>query len=473
VDSWPGDIDTSAIEGYLTFGYVIGPATLYRGVFKLQPGCWLRVRDGRIQTQQYWDIQEFDTDRRPVEAILRDIDETLDAAVRDRLESEVPLGAFLSGGIDSGLIVSYMANAMTTRLVTTSVGFGEGRHNELGAAGVTAAHFNSEHYVETIDPRLDATLDDVVKALGEPLADASALPTWHVSAAARRHVTVALSGDGGDESFAGYDFRYVPHAIEARLRSFIPGFAGPLLGALGTVWPRASWLPRPLRLRTMLQNLGHDPAGAYFRDLAFLKPEDTRALMGLAPERDPTTSELYQKVTDPYRRCPSEDAVQRAEYADLKIYMPNDPLVKVDRMSMAHGLEVRCPLLDRRLVQLAFRIPSSYKQRRFRGKVLLRELARRRLPGDLWRLPKKGFTAPVAEWVAGRYRAQFRDEVLGSDAVLRQHIDWRHLQRCFDEHVTGRRDHAYTLWAVWILEKWLQQQRTGPRHRERPVSVPA
>jgi asparagine synthase (glutamine-hydrolysing) len=195
--------------------------------------------------------------------------------------------------------------------------------------------------------------------------------------------------------------------------------------------------------------------------------------MGLSPDRDLTTSDLYQKVTEPYRRCPSADAVQRAQYADLKIYLPNDPLVKVDRMSMAHGLEVRCPLLDRRVIELAFRIPVSYKQQHFRGKVLLRELARRRLPGALWHLPKKGFTAPVDTWIAGQYQARFREDVLGTDSTLRQHLDWQCLQQRFDEHVSGRRDHAYELWAVWILERWLRQQTTGPRREERPFPVSA
>ena len=163
-------------------------------------------------------------------------------------------------------------------------------------------------------------------------------------------------------------------------------------------------LPKPLRVGTLAENLGRDPAAAYYSDLAFLKPADARSLMGLAPDRDPTTSPVYEQVTEPYRRCPSKNAVQRAEYADLKVYMPNDPLVKVDRMSMAHGLEVRCPLLDRRVVELAFRIPASRKQQGTQGKALLRALARRRLPGKLWQLPKRGFTVPIGQWIAGTAR---------------------------------------------------------------------
>ena len=237
--------------------------------------------------------------------------------------------------------------------------------------------------------------------LGEPLADSSAIPTWYVSRAARRHVTVALRGDGGDESWAGYDFRYVPHAIEAAARRLMPPGTGPLAGWLGRPLAARPALPRPLRAGTLLENLGRDPAGAYYADLAFLKPADTRALMGLAPDGDVTKSPVYEAVTEPYRRCTSKDPLQRAEYADLKVYMPNDPLVKVDRMSMAHSLEVRCPLLDRRVVELAFRIPASRKQVGRQGKALLRALARRRLPGALWQLPKRGFTAPIGEWIAG------------------------------------------------------------------------
>jgi asparagine synthase (glutamine-hydrolysing) len=292
--------------------------------------------------------------------------------------------------------------------------------------------------------------------LGEPLADSSAIPTWYVSRAARRHVTVALSGDGGDEAWAGYDFRYVPHAMEAEARRWIPGAAEPALGWLGAQWPRSRSLPRPLRAGTVLENLGRDPAGAYYADLAFLKPADARVLMGVAPDRSVESSPVYQIVTEPYRRCPSTNAVQRAEYADLKIYMPNDPLVKVDRMSMAHGLEVRCPLLDRRVVELAFRIPATRKQVGRQGKALLRALARRRLPEGLSQLPKRGFTAPIGDWIAGPHASMFADEVLNTRAVVSSHLDGADVKRRFDSHVKGQSDESHALWAVWVLERWLR-----------------
>lgn len=453
---WRGDIDLTALEGYLSLGYFVAPATPYRNASKLMPGHWMRVTGGRIETRPYWDITEFDTDTRSDDEILADIDEHLRAAVHSRLESEVPLGAFLSGGIDSGLVVSYMAEALGDRLVTASVGFGDAAHNELEAAGIVAAHFGSAHHPEVIEPQLDEVLDPVTRLMGEPMADSSAIPTWYVSKIARRHVTVALSGDGGDEAWAGYDFRYVPHAMEASARRFVPGLIAPAIGWLGRRWPRSPRLPKPLRAGTLLENLGRDPAGAYYADLTFLKAAETRRLMGLTPQPDPSSSPVYQAVTEPYRRCTSADLVQRAEYADLKVYMPNDPLVKVDRMSMAHSLEVRCPLLDHRVVELAFRIPASRKQQWRQGKTFLRHLARRRLPGQLWELPKKGFSIPIGTWIGGPFAGRYRDEVLAPGAAVTSHLDKKQLAALLAAQQRGERDHGYALWAAWVLERWLR-----------------
>jgi asparagine synthase (glutamine-hydrolysing) len=460
---WRGDVDLTALEGYLSLGYFLAPRTIYKDVHKLLPGHWLRVGNGQIETREYWDVREFDTDRRPQADLLRDVDATLGTAVADRLESEVPLGAFLSGGIDSGLVVSYMAEALGDRLVTASVGFGDRGHNELEAAALTAAHVGSRHYAEEIEPRLEEVIGPVTDGLGEPLADSSAIPTWYVSRSARRHVTVALSGDGGDETFAGYDFRYVPLALEAAARKRMPRALAPASSWIGRRWPRGRRVPRALRAGTILENLGRDPAAAYYADLAFLKPGQARALMGLAPDPDPTTSPVYDAVTAPYRRCPSEDLLQRAEYADLKVYLPNDPLVKVDRMSMAHSLEVRSPLLDRRVVELAFRIPASRKQVGREGKALLRAVARQRLPGNLWRLPKRGFTVPIGRWIAGPHQEMFRAEVLAADAPIAAHLDRSALQKLFDDHLAGRVDGGYALWAVWVLARWLRGEQRQVR----------
>jgi asparagine synthase (glutamine-hydrolysing) len=466
---WRGEIDLTALESYLSLGYFLAPATAYRGVHKLMPAHWLRISNGRVDTRQYWDVTEFDTDHRSEAALVDEIDERLRAAVLSRLESEVPLGAFLSGGIDSGLVVSYMAEALGDRLVTASVGFGDRAHNELDAAALTASHFHSHHFPDVIEPHLEEVLEPVTRRLGEPMADSSAIPTWYVSRTARQHVTVALSGDGGDESWAGYDFRYVPHAMEASARRVLPGPLAPAVGWLGRRWPRSPVVPKPLRAGTLLENLDRDPASAYYADLSFLKPADTRRLMGLPASRDPTASPVYAAVTDPYRRCPSKDAVQRAEYADLKVYLPNDPLVKVDRMSMAHSLEVRCPLLDHHLVELAFRIPASRKHTWRRSKRLLRTLARRRLPAGLWSLPKRGFDMPIGDWIRGPHATQFVEEVLRPGSRLSTYLDTRDLARRFEAHRRGDAEFGYTLWASWVLERWLAESQPGPTRRSEVI----
>jgi asparagine synthase (glutamine-hydrolysing) len=455
---WRGEINTDALESYLSLGYVLAPATIYRDVYKLPPAHWLRVADGALQVREYWDVREFDTERRVGDELLSEIDNTLRAAVTARLESEVPLGAFLSGGIDSGLVVSYMAESLGDRLVTTSVGFGGREHNELEAAALTARHVKSRHFAEVIEPNLSEVIEPVTTGLGEPLADSSAIPTWYVSRAARRHVTVALSGDGGDEAWAGYDFRYVPHEMEGSVRRFVPPFLRPAAMSVGRLWPRWRHMPKALRAGTLVANLGRDPAAAYYQDLTFLKPGDTRRLMGLSAADQPPGA-TFATVTDAYRRCSSTDDVQRAEYADLKIYLPNDPLVKVDRMSMAHSLEVRCPLLDRRVVELAFRIPASRKQVRFQGKTLLRALAQRRLPAGLSRLPKRGFSMPIGEWIRCSGAQMFRDEVLGSNARVKGLLSHADLARRFDLHCKRVEDQSYALWAVWTLERWLRDAR--------------
>ena len=336
--------------------------------------------------------------------------------MRERLESEVPLGAFLSGGIDSGLVVSFMADAaragaIAGPVVTTTVGAGDRAHDEVDAARQTARRFGTRHHEERMRPGPGEALDRIVDAFDEPFADSSAIPTYYVSQAARRHVTVALSGDGGDEVFGGYDFRYVPHALEARARAALAPRGGGLGAAfrwLGRRWPRWRRLPRPLRLATLLQSLGLEPEAAYYADLCFLKPADARALLGRASDPDPRRSPVYEAVDAPYRRCPSPCPLQRAQYADLKVYLADDVLVKVDRTSMQHALEVRSPLLDRRIVELAFRVPAATKMPRLRAKHLLRGVARGRLPRAILDSPEARLHRPGRRLAARPVRLALR-----------------------------------------------------------------
>lgn len=460
--SWDGELDLSALEGYLSLGYFLAPQTVYRHVRKLEPAHWLRIANGRIETRSYWDVTRFDDDTRGDEPIVDELESLIREATTCRLESEVPLGAFLSGGIDSGLVVSFMADAEGAGIVTTSVGFADRAYNELEAAGMTASAYKTRHYPTLLEPRLDEVFDALVRAFDEPFADASAIPTYYVSKAAREHVTVALTGDGGDEAFGGYDFRYDFHALEARLRPFVPGSAGRSAARwLGSRWPRSARVPRSLRAGNVLENLGWPEESAYYADLCFVKPWDARQLLGLDADRDPAMSPVYEAVTAPYRRCPSSNDLQRAQYADLKVYLPNDPLVKVDRTSMAHGLEVRCPLLDHRVIELAFRIPAHRKMRPRRSKFFLRELGARRLPKELVSLPKRGFSTPIGAWIRGPYRGWFEDEVLAPGSACSSLIDVDVVRRWVAEDRRGERDRSAALWTVWNLERWHRFTNAG------------
>lgn len=456
---WDGTLDTSALEGYLCLSYIPAPGSIFKHVRKLEPGHWLRLRNGTIEVRSYWDVEEFDSDRRDSQEIAKELDKLLGEVVGQRLESEVPLGAFLSSGLDSGVVVSYMFETLGEDILTTTVGFGEETHNEIPGARNVARRFKTRHATEIVRPSLDEVFDPLVQAFDEPFADDSAIPTYYVSKMARRQVTVALTGDGGDESFGGYDFRYVPHAWECRLRPWLPGRR--FLAWLGAHWPRTEQTPRLLRWGTILDNLAREAATAYFLDLCFLKPAEARLLLGSDPTVDPSESSVYERVTAPYRKCPSPSPLQRAQYADLKVYLPNAPLVKVDRMSMHHGLEVRSPLLDRRVVEFAFRVPTKTKLPRLECKFLLRELAHKRLPEEVLGLPKQGFSSPIGHWIRGPLRDQYRDEVLRPNAGVSSWLDMATIKRFFDEHRRGVRNRSYPLWAIWVLERWTAKLRSS------------
>ncbi len=451
---WTGEVDEDSLDAYLSLGYVPAPRTAYRGVYKLLPAHWMLHDANGITIRRYWDVQDFDQDHRDEAQIIEALDALLDGSVRRRLESEVPLGAFLSGGIDSGLVVSYMADAPGAAPITLTVGFTEDPNNELAAAQATAASLGTVHHAHAIRVDLASMLDVLARGFDEPFSDPSAVPTYHVCRAARDHVTVALSGDGGDETFSGYDFRYVPHMREERLRRHLGTGGTRLAAALASIWPRSPRLPRPLRLYNTLANLSGTPTDAFYRDLCFLKPEMLARLRKDEALRQYRESWAYALVRDAYERCPSPDALQRAQYADLTVYMPNDPLVKVDRMSMQHGLEVRCPLLDTKLVEFAFRVPAHVKTAGPQSKHLLRRVAARRLPPDVVNLPKRGFEAPIAVWLRGQAGQHFEDEVLRPGTWVTDRLSLGFLRARSQAHRLGHEDNSYLLWTVWMLHRW-------------------
>lgn len=446
-------IDPEALDCYLSFGYIPSPRTIFADVRKLQPARTLVVSGAAATERQYWTLSFADPRPVSLDAAAEEFAALLDSAVECRLMSEVPLGAFLSGGLDSSLVVSSMARSMDRPVVTNAIGFHERRFNELPAARAVATHFGTEHQEFVVEPQAAAVLERIVHHFDEPFADSSAIPTWYVCEMARKNVTVALSGDGGDESFGGYTFRYLPHMAESGLRGILPTALRRLtFGPLGALWPASAKLPRPLRLKTIFENLAVSDAEAFYRDLIWLRA-DTRAavyspdfrasLRGYTP---------YEEVQPLYARCDAPDALGRAQFTDIHFYMTEDVLVKVDRMSMAHALEVRSPLMDHRVIEFAARLPAHLKVGAGRGKLVMRHLAAQRLPREIVEQKKSGFSIPAAQWLRGQLKGMAHDAIFTGQ--IHDYLERNALRRLWDEHQTGSRDHSVFLWAVMMLGLW-------------------
>lgn len=449
-------IDPAAVEDYLAYGMVLGPRTIFRAVEKLPPAHVLAAGPGRLgaSARRYWQLR-IEPDPGPTaeewtEAIRAKVAET----TRLHLIADVPVGAFLSGGIDSSLVVAHAAGATQGALRTFSMGFVEERFSELPFARQVAERFSTQHTEEIVTPDAVDLIDELTHYYDEPFADSSAIPTYLVARLASRSVKVVLSGDGGDEAFGGYA-RYAHDLKEASVRRYLPSwFRRAALGPLARAWPRADWLPRPLRAKTALSNLALDPAPAYANTLTLCRPPLRRRLMApdLASELNGHAPE--QIVRDAYGTAPVADALAGMIAADTATLLPDDFLVKVDRASMAHGLEVRPPLLDHELIELAARIPSGWKVRGGQTKWILKQVARDSLPESLISRRKQGFEIPVNAWLRGPLRPMFEAAVLDRDARVTSIIDQRMARRIYQSHLAGTVRQGNTLWSLLVLARW-------------------
>lgn len=454
-------VDPEALDCYLTFGYVPSPRTIYRTVRKLPPAGWLVASPEGLREGTYWDVT-FPRRPEPIDerrAAAR-LGELLSEAVRQRLVSDVPLGAFLSGGIDSSAVVAHMA-AATSRPVTVSIGFRERAYSELEAARLVAERVRADHHEFVVVPRAAEVLPEIVRRLGEPFADSSALPTWYVSREARRRVTVALSGDGGDESFAGYFWRYWLTVLEERLRGLLPPPLRWALAALAPLAPGWPFLPRVLRLRGVLADLARPLEERYFRGMSLFGPELRRELYRPELRRelwgfDPR--EVFLRHLERTRGCPP---LSRLQHLDLKTYLPEDVLTKVDRMSMAHALEVRCPLLDHRLVEFAASLPPELKLRGRTTKHVLKRSLEGMVPAAILRRPKRGFVIPLSEWLRGELRGVVEGLLFAPGARVGAWVDLARLHRLWRRHLRGLEDHGHRIWALLMLELWCRLVHEG------------
>lgn len=441
-----------ALDAYLTLLYVPAPDTIYRAVHKLPPAHVLVADADGIRLSRYWDL-EFTGDGDPTREAeyLEQLDALLRESIALRLISDVPLGAFLSGGIDSSTVVAYMKEVSDRPPVTIAVGFDHEAYDEVKHAETVARHLDCEFHALVADPRVEDLLPKLAWHFDEPFADSSAVPTYYVSKAARGLVTVALSGDGGDELWAGYA-RHRVEQWEQRARA-----------TLGSARHLAAWMGRALPLSVRgarsLRHLACGPGDAYAFKHAYgmFEPDAKSRLYQGDFAAAVRTADPFASFRSAYRDCASTDPMDRALYVDARTYMIDDVLTKVDRMSMAVSLEAREPLLDHKLLEFAARIPVSLKLKDGRSKYLLRRILERRVPRSIIERGKRGFAAPIGEWLRGPLAAMTSDLLLDGRLRDRGIFEPREVERIWHEHRTHRAEHPHRLWQLVMLELWFRQ----------------
>ena len=443
-------VEPAALLDYFSVGYIPDPKTAFRSILKLAPGHMLEFRRGQISLSRYWDLPAYGTnDPGSEEACLEELERRLSEAVRIRLLSEVPLGALLSGGVDSSIVVALMARASSGAVKTFSIGFRETDFSEAAHARAVAQKFSTEHHEFIVEPELADTVDRLTAKMEEPFADSSMVPTYHVCRMARQHVTVALSGDGGDELFAGYD-RYLVHLGRQKYER-IPAWAGRLFR--NHIYP---WVPRAAYGRRLLFNLSLDGRERYLDSLSYLPPKGReRSLFSpdfLSGVDQLSSLEDFRRYFD---QAPAQDPVSRLLYLDTKTYLTADVLAKVDRMSMLNSLEVRCPLLDHEFVEWTAQLPSRWKLHFGERKYLLRRLAERLgVPRTAIHRPKQGFAMPLTHW----WRTQLKDGMLSillePKTLERGYFNPKAVRQLVEEHLRGRRNRPSDIWMLLIFELW-------------------
>ena len=452
------DIDPLAVEEYFALGYVAEPRTIFKQAHKLSPGHMLSIRRGQPvpEPQPYWDVR-FTLDN-PISAedACDELRARLTESVRLRLISEVPLGAFLSGGVDSSAVVATMAGLSDTPVHTCSIAFDDPAFDEAAFAQTVADRYKTDHYVETVKSDDFDLIDTLARLYDEPYADSSAIPTYRVCQLARKRVTVALSGDGGDESFGGYR-RYRMHLMEERMRSAMPaGLRQPLFGLLGRVYPKADWAPRLFRAKTTFEGMARTSVEAYFHSVSILRRPMREQLFSDAFKRTLAGYDAQQVFDRHAAQAGTDDPLALIQYLDLKTYLVGDINTKVDRASMAHSLEVREPLMDHELVEWLGTLPSSLKVRGQEGKYLLKKAMEPKLPADILYRPKMGFSVPLARWFRGPLKQRVRDAVLGPRLADTGWFNRDYLQHLVDAHQAGTRDYSAPLWTLLMFEAFLR-----------------
>lgn len=451
------EIDPEALNRYLSFMCVPAPLTAYRAIRKLEPGHTLRYRKGEIKIERYWepdfsqklDLSEQEAGERAI-ALLRD-------AVKVRLMSEVPLGAFLSGGIDSSAVVALMSEESSSPVKTFSIGFEEQDFSKLHHARRVAEHIGADHHEFIVRPDAMEVLPLLVEHYGEPYADSSAIPTYYVARETRKHVTVALNGDGGDEAFAGYE-RYAAmrlaehyHRIPAVLRDVV------LRRAIEAIPSSQTKRGRVKDVKRFIQSVALPKVERYLRWVSVFDSEAKRDLYSENFSRQTETASAKQMLDPWFSRANGAGIVDAALLTDIMTYLPNDLLVKVDIATMANSLEARSPFLDHHVIEFAASLPEKYKLRGLTTKYLLKRVLRKLLPAENLDRRKMGFGVPIGHWFRGKLQPFLRESILSESALKRDLFKPEAIRRLVELHTRGERDYSHQLWTLLMLELWFQR----------------
>ena len=452
------EMDPLAVEEYFALGYVAEPRTIFRGATKLPPGHTLTVRRGAKlpAPREYWDVH-FTLDNRMSDGdACEELNRRIDESVRLRMISEVPLGAFLSGGVDSSGVVAAMARISADPVNTCSIAFSDPAFNEAEFAKLVADRYKTRHFVDLVESDDFDLIDTLARLYDEPYADSSAIPTYRVCQLARRHVTVALSGDGGDESLGGYR-RYRLHLMEEHMRSMLPlGLRRPLFGILGHVYPKADWAPRFVRAKTTFQALARNSVEAYFHSVSILRDAMRQQLFSGSFKSALGGYQALEVFKHHAGKANTDDPLALIQYLDLKTYLVGDINTQVDRASMAHSLEVREPLMDHPLVEWLASLPPDLKIRGQEGKWLFKKALEPRLPNEVLYRPKMGFAVPLARWFRGPLRQRVRDSLLGDTLAATGWFNRSYLEHLVAAHDSGARDYSSPIWTVLMFEAFLR-----------------
>ncbi len=451
-----------AVEDYFAYGYIPEPKTIYRNTYKLPPAHTLTLNvsiSTLPEPQAYWDLNFSDQHQQSSLELQQELIARIKEAVNIRLMADVPLGAFLSGGVDSSAVVATMAELSPEPVKTCSIGFNEASFNESDYARQVAQQYHTDHQTKIVDANDFSLVNRLVDLYDEPYADSSALPTYRVCELAKQRVTVALSGDGGDESMAGYR-RYRWHSYEEKMRSILPlGIRQPVFSAFAKIYPKADWAPKIFRAKSTLEGLARESVAGYFHSVSLISDSLRQQLFRPSFYQQLQEYRAISVLQQHAQSAPRHDPVAMVQYLDIKTYLPGDILTKVDRASMAHSLEVRVPLLDHLLLEWVAGLPTAVKIQSNQGKAIFKQALAKHLPHDLLYRPKMGFRIPMAKW----FRQELQPSVpqaLSSEILL--DTGWfqaKFIQTVLTQHQSRQKDHSTLIWVLLMFQQFLAKNQ--------------